>query len=236
MESNIQNTTERKYKYYDLVMVAFVTMLLCTNLIGASKVTTVLGYEFGAGTLFFPISYLFGDILTEVYGYARSRKVIWAGFIAMIFASLMSFIIINMPPAQSWTDQKAFETVFGTTWRITVGSLLAFWVGEFMNSFVLAKMKIKNSGRMLWLRFIISTMVGQCVDTVIFYPIAFYSIWETKLLITVMYHDYILKIVWEILAIPFTYMFVGFLKKAESEDYYDINTNFNPFSTEVIKK
>lgn len=175
-----QENAEKKYKYYDLVMAAFVTMLLCTNLIGASKVTTVLGYEFGAGTLFFPISYLFGDILTEVYGYARSRKVIWVGFIAMIFASLMSYIIINMPAAPSWTDQKAFETVFGTTWRITVGSLLAFWVGEFMNSFVLAKMKIKNSGKMLWLRFILSTMVGQGVDTMIFYPIAFYKIWETK--------------------------------------------------------
>ncbi|MBC7473150.1 MAG: queuosine precursor transporter [Candidatus Sericytochromatia bacterium] len=218
------------YKHYDVVMAAFVTILLCTNLIGASKVTTVLGYEFGAGTLFFPISYLFGDILTEVYGYANSRKVIWIGFIAMIFASVMSLVIINMPSASSWTDQKAFETVFGTTWRITVGSLFAFWVGEFMNSFVLAKLKIKTSGKKLWLRFILSTVVGQGIDTLIFYPVAFYGIWQTPLLLTVMTHDYFLKIVWEIIAIPLTYLIINFLKRSEQEDYYDYNTNFNPFS------
>ena len=226
---------KKQYKYYDVVMAAFVTMLLCTNLIGASKVTTVLGYEFGAGTLFFPISYIFGDILTEVYGYAGSRKVIWVGFAAMIFASAMSYVIISMPPAPDWHDQKAFETVFGTTIRITIGSLIAFWVGEFMNSYVLAKIKIKSAGKGLWFRLIASTTVGQAVDTAIFYPIAFYGIWETKLLFTVMYHDYFLKIIWEILATPFTYSIINFLKKAENEDYYDVHTNFNPFSTDVKK-
>ncbi|MFN8577930.1 MAG: queuosine precursor transporter [Candidatus Sericytochromatia bacterium] len=228
-------TEHRNYKYYDIVMSAFVAMLLCTNLIGASKVTTVFGYDFGAGTLFFPLSYVFGDILTEVYGYARSRRVIWVGFTAMIFASIMSYVIISMPPSADWHEQKSFEIVFGTTIRITIGSLIAFWVGEFMNSFVLAKLKIKTSGKMLWLRLILSTLVGQGVDTLIFYPIAFYKIWETPLLYTVMFHDYILKIIWEALATPFTYILINFLKRAEHEDYYDINTNFNPFSTQETK-
>lgn len=221
----------RNYKYYDIVMAAFVAMLLCTNLIGASKVTTIFGYDFGAGTLFFPISYIFGDVLTEVYGYSRSRRVIWVGFAVMIFASFMTYTIISMPPSKDWNDQKAFETVFGTTTRITIGSLIAFWAGEFMNSFVLAKIKIKMAGRMLWLRLIGSTIIGEAVDTAIFYPIAFYGIWETGLLTTVIFHDYILKIVWETVATPFTYILINFLKKSEHEDYYDTNTNFNPFST-----
>src|SRR6516225_11027366 len=169
----------RTYKYYDLVMAAFVTVLLCSNLIGAAKVATVgpfnlglfsLGpFTFGAGVLFFPISYIFGDVLTEVYGYARARKVVWAGFGAIIFASFMSWVVVSLPPAMGWNDQRAYESVFGQTPRIVFASLAAFFAGEFANSFVLAKMKILTSGRYLWTRTIGSTIVGEGVDSLVFY-------------------------------------------------------------------
>src|SRR6187549_2744145 len=140
----------RTYKYYDFVMAAFVTVLLCANLIGASKIATLFGFTFGAGVLFFPISYVFGDVLTEVYGYARARKVVWAGFGALLFASVMSAIVLAFPPAPGWPHQAAFETVFGGTPRIVLASLVAYFCGEFCNSYVLAKMKIRTSGRLLW--------------------------------------------------------------------------------------
>ena len=150
------------YRYYDLVMAAFVAVLLCSNLIGPAKIAQadfpLLGaISFGAGVLFFPISYVFGDILTEVYGYARARKVIWAGFGALLFASFMSAIVVALPPAPGWQNQSAYEIAFGSTWRIALASLIAFWFGEFVNSFVLAKMKIATAGRWLWTRTIGST-------------------------------------------------------------------------------
>src|SRR5687767_6207573 len=151
----------RNYKYYDLVMAGFVTVLLCSNLIGAAKLTTIWGYTFGSGVLFFPISYIFNDVLTEVYGYARARKVVWAGFGAMIFASFMSYVVVNLPPAAGWNDQPAYQAVFGSTWRIVAASITAFFVGEFANSFVLAKLKVATTGRFLWLRTITSTIVGE---------------------------------------------------------------------------
>src|SRR5215468_10816131 len=154
----------RLYKYYDLVMASFVTILLCSNLIGAAKVCTVWGFTFGAGVLFFPISYIFGDILTEVYGYARARKVVWAGFGAIIFASFMSWIVVSLRPAEGWNDQAAYRAVFGNTPRIVGASLTAFFAGEFANSFVLAKMKLLTSGKFLWMRTIGSTIVGEGVD------------------------------------------------------------------------
>jgi uncharacterized integral membrane protein (TIGR00697 family) len=219
----------RSYRYYDLVMASFVTVLLCSDLIGVSKVTVVKGYSFGAGVLFFPISYLFGDILTEVYGYAHSRKVIWAGFGALIFATFMSWIIRILPPAPDWPYQPAYETIFGETPRIVVAELVAFWAGEFSNSYVLARLKIVTEGRYLWSRTIGSTIVGEAVDTVIFYPIAFLGFWEGSLLVRVAVANYVIKVAWEVLATPLTYKIVGFLKRAESEDYYDRGTNFNPF-------
>ena len=166
------------YRYYDLITAAFVTVLLCSNLIGVHKVTNVSGFTFGAGVLFFPISYLFGDILTEVYGYARSRRVIWAGFGALIFASLMSFVVVNLPAAATMNPQQqaALETIFGQTPRIVAASLVAFFVGEFANSFVLAKMKLKTGGKFLWLRTIGSTIVGEAFDSLIFYPLAFLGV------------------------------------------------------------
>lgn len=223
----------QRYKYYDLLMAAFVTVLICANMIGAAKIVTVWGFTFGAGILFFPLSYLFNDILTEVYGYKHSRKVIWAGFIALAFASLMALLIVALPPASGWKDQVAYERVFGGTWRIVLASLIAFWAGEFVNSFVLAKLKVKTEGKFLALRTIASTVFGDAVDSLIFYPIAFYGIFSNELLITVMLTNYVLKVLWEVLATPLTYKVVGFLKRREQEDFYDVNTDFNPFSLKV---
>ncbi|MDQ4122015.1 MAG: queuosine precursor transporter [Acidobacteriota bacterium] len=213
-------------------MAAFVTVLLCSNLIGVHKVTTVSGFTFGAGVLFFPISYLFGDILTEVYGYARSRRVIWAGFGALIFASFMSLVIVNLPVAATMNPQQqaAIEMIFGQTPRIVAASLVAFFVGEFANSFVLAKMKLKTGGRFLWVRTVGSTIVGEAFDSLIFYPIAFLGVWSTEQVIQVMWSNYLLKVGWEVLATPATYGIVKFLKRVEHEDYYDRNTDFNPFT------
>ncbi len=222
----------RQYRYYDLVMAAFVTVLLCANLIGAAKRTQVFGLTFTSGVLFFPISYIFGDILTEVYGYARARKVVWAGFGALAFASFMSFTILAFPPAPGWPHQSAYETVFGGTPRIVLASLVAYFAGEFCNSFVLAKMKIATSGRMLWSRTIGSTIVGEAVDSAIFYPLAFLGAlgWATEDVVRVMIGNYLLKVSWEVLMTPVTYRVVNFLKRAEAEDYFDRHTDFTPFS------
>jgi uncharacterized integral membrane protein (TIGR00697 family) len=220
----------RTYRYYDLVMAAFVTVLLCANLIGASKIATVFGFNFGAGVLFFPISYVFGDVLTEVYGYARARKVVWAGFGALIFASVMSAIVLAFPPAPGWPHQAAFETVFGGTPRIAGASLISYFAGEFTNSFVLAKMKIATEGRFLWARTIGSTIAGELVDSAIFYPLAFLGVWSGAQVMAVMISNYAIKVGWEAVMTPVTYRVVGFLKRAEHEDYYDRGTDFTPFS------
>jgi len=231
---------KRRYKYYDLIMAAFVAVLLCSNLIGVHKVSSIEipfygTYIYGAGVLFFPISYLFGDILTEVYGYARSRKVIWAGFGALIFASLMAFVVTWLPAASTMDPekQKAIEMIFGQTPRIVLASLTAFWMGEFVNSFVLAKIKLWMSGRLLFIRTIASTIAGEIADSLVFYPIAFYGIWSNEQLISVMIGNYLIKVMWEVFATPFTYLIVGFLKRAEHEDYYDRDTDFNPFSLDA---
>jgi queuosine precursor transporter len=238
---------KRTYKYYDLIMAAFVAVLLCSNLIGVQKVTSINlpfygEYIYGAGVLFFPISYLFGDILTEVYGYARSRKVIWAGFGALIFASLMALVVTNLPlpvgvegeqMQGNLEKQRAIEMIFGQTPRIVLASLTAFWLGEFVNSFVLAKIKLWMSGKLLFIRTIASTIAGEIADSLIFYPLAFYGIWTNEQLISVMIGNYFIKVLWEVFATPFTYLIVGFLKKAEHEDYYDKDTDFNPFSLET---
>lgn len=218
-------------------MAAFVAVLLCANLIGVQKVSYVhlpfIGeYIYGAGVLFFPISYFFGDILTEVYGYKRSRRVIWAGFGALAFASLMAFIVTSLPAARTMSpeQQSAVNMMFGQTWRIVLASLLAFWLGEFANSFVLAKLKVFTEGKYLWTRTIGSTAVGEAVDSVIFYPLAFLGSWSTEQVISVMIGNYFIKVMWEVLATPLTYKVVAFLKRVEHEDYYDRETNFNPFT------
>lgn len=221
-------------------MAAFVTVLLCSNLIGVHKVSYIHlplygEYIFGAGVLFFPISYLFGDILTEVYGYKRSRRVIWAGFGALIFASLMAYVVTSLPAAATMSDEQksAVNTIFGQTPRIVIASLIAFWSGEFVNSFVLAKIKILTAGRRLWVRTISSTIFGEIVDSLIFYPVAFFGVWSNEQLISVMIGNYFIKVLWEVLATPFTYIIVGWLKRAENEDYFDYDTDFNPFSLET---
>lgn len=218
-------------------MAAFVAVLLCANLIGVHKVSTVdlpfYGeYIYGTGVLFFPLSYLFGDILTEVYGYARSRKVIWAGFGALIFASLMSYVVTTLPAAKTMSPetQAAVNLIFGQTWRIVAASLIAFWAGEFVNSFVLAKMKVLTAGKYLWMRTIGSTFAGEAVDSLIFYPIAFLGTWSTEQVVSVMIGNYFLKVFWEVIATPVTYRIVAFLKRAEHEDFYDRDTDFNPFT------
>jgi uncharacterized integral membrane protein (TIGR00697 family) len=226
----MDNNPRRQFKYYDFIMAIFVTVLLCSNLIGPAKIWTFWGYSFGAGILFFPISYLFGDILTEVYGYARARKVVWSGFGALLFASFMSWVVLALPSAQGWPHQEAHEIVFGTTPRIVLASITAYWVGEFSNSFVLAKMKILTKGRWLFTRTIGSTIVGTGIDSAIFYPVAFWGIWTNQQVFSVMLGNYVLKVLWETLATPFTYKIVAFLKSKEHEDYYDHDTNFTPFS------
>jgi hypothetical protein len=219
------------FRYYDLVMAAFVAILLLSNLIGAAKLSTVAGFTFGAGILFFPLGYVIGDVLTEVYGYARARRVIWTGFAALTFMAFMSYVVVAMPPADSWTGQAAYEEVFGSTWRIVVASITAFWAGEFVNSFVMAKMKVWTRGRMLWTRTIGSTFVGQGVDSLIFYPIAFLGIWTTQDVITVIVTNWALKVGWEAALTPVTYAVVNKLKAAEGVDLYDIETDFSPFAS-----
>ncbi|MGE4615937.1 MAG: queuosine precursor transporter [Gammaproteobacteria bacterium] len=228
-------------------MAGFVTVLLCSNLIGTAKVCEIdlpfalplIGATlvFGAGNIFFPISYIFGDILTEVYGYARARKVIWAGFGALIFAALMAQVIIHLPPSAAEpfnaTLQPALETVFGSTWRIVVASILAFWIGDFVNAYVMARMKLWTRGRYLWTRTIGSTILGQGVDSLVFYPIAFYGIWNTENLFSVLMFNFAFKTTVEALMTPATYAAVAYLKRAEGEDYYDDNTDFTPFSLET---
>jgi uncharacterized integral membrane protein (TIGR00697 family) len=224
----------RHYRYYDLCMVAFVTVLLCSNLIGPGKTCRIAGVTFGAGNLFFPISYIFGDVLTEVYGFARARKVIWAGFGAMIFATVMGLFVIHAPldPNEPYnqTIQPALEVVFGNTWRIVAGSIIAFWVGDFVNCFVMAKMKVWTKGRHLWTRTVSSTFFGQGVDSVLFYPIAFAGVWAPRTLVGVVVFNWLFKVTVEVVLTPVTYFVVGRLKRAEHEDYFDTKTQFTPFS------
>jgi len=227
----------RQYRYYDFVMAAFVTVLICSNLIGPAKIAQIelpiFGtVAFGAGALFFPISYVFGDILTEVYGYSRSRRVIWAGFGGLAFAAGMAWVVVHLPPAPFWNNQGAYETVFGSTWRIALASLLAFLCGEFVNSYTLAKMKIATAGRWLWTRTIGSTIVGEGVDSALFYPLAFYGsgLMPDEMLPNIILAQFLAKVAVEAVFTPVTYKVVAFLKHAEHEDYYDRHTDFNPFT------
>jgi uncharacterized integral membrane protein (TIGR00697 family) len=228
----------RRLKYYDYCMAAFAVILICSNLIGAGKVAQVnlplLGaVTFGAGILFFPLSYVLGDVLTEVYGYARARRVVWVGFAASVFAAGMAATVVAFPPAPDWQGQDALANVMGQAPRIFAASILAFWAGEFANAFVLARMKVWTKGRMLWTRTIGSTVVGQGVDSLIFYPIAFLGVWETKLVLTVMATNYLMKVLWEVVLTPVTYQVVGWIKNREGLDVFDVETDFTPFRTKV---
>jgi len=231
----------RSYRYYDLVVGGFVTVLLCSNLIGAGKTVHLSlpfgsSLSFGAGNLFFPVSYIFGDVLTEVYGYARARRAIWCGFGALLFATLMSYLIISLPadPDEPFNRvlQPALEVVFGGTGRIALGSVLAFWLGDFVNSYILARMKVATGGRFLWARTIGSTVAGQLVDSIVFYPVAFGGIWTAETLSKIIIFNWALKVTVEVVFTPMTYAVVNALKRAEHEDYFDVDTKFTPFSLE----
>jgi queuosine precursor transporter len=228
------------FRHYDLVMTAFVVILLLSNVIGAAKRAVIdlpgIGpWPFGAGILFFPLSYLLDDVLTEVYGYARARRATWAGFAGLLFMAGMEWVVVHLPPDAGWTGQGAYDYVFGSGWRIIGASLAAFWAGDFLNSFVLAKLKIATGGRWLWTRTIGSTVVGEGVDSLIFYPLAFWGLtdWPADAMLKVMATQFVLKTGWEVLLTPLTYAVVGFLKRAEGVDVFDEGTNFSPFRTAV---
>lgn len=230
--------SNHRFKYYDFAMAAFVAILVCSNLIGAAKLVQFFEFRigdwnlgmFGAGILFFPLSYVLGDVMTEVYGYARARRVVWAGFGAVLFMAFMSWVVVAMPPAPGWEGQAAYEAVFGLTPRIVFASVMAFWAGELANAFVMARMKVASQGKHLWRRTIGSTVVGQGVDSVIFYPVAFLGVWTTGQVVTVLLTNYLLKVLWEAAQTPVTYRVVAALKKAEGVDVYDTDTAFTPFS------
>ena len=229
------------FRYFDFAMAAFVAIILLSNVLGAGKVAEIwlpaldIYWPFGAGILFFPVSYVLGDVLTEVYGYARARRVIWAGFAALLFMAFMSWVVVALPPAPEWKNQGAYETVFGQVPRIVFSSIVAFWAGEFVNSFVLAKMKIRTGGRHLWMRTIGSTIAGEGVDSLIFYPLAFWGAegWTPGLVLTVLVTQWVLKVSWEVLLTPLTYAVIGFLKRREGVDVFDAHTNFTPFTARV---
>ncbi|MBB5709562.1 hypothetical protein FHT02_000784 [Sphingomonas xinjiangensis] len=227
-------------RYYDFVMAAFVAIILLSNVLGAGKVAQVwlpgVGqWPFGAGILFFPVSYVIGDVLTEVYGYARARRVIWAGTIAVLFMAFMSWVVVALPPAPGWNNQAAYQTIFGQVPRIVLASVCAFWAGEFVNSYVLARMKLLTQGRMLWARTIGSTIAGEGIDSLIFYPLAFLGAagWTSELVLTVLFTQWALKVAWEVVLTPVTYAIVGFLKRREGIDVYDRGTNFTPFAARL---
>nr|WP_308517667.1 queuosine precursor transporter [Sphingomonas limnosediminicola] len=227
------------FRYFDFLMVAFVVVLLLSNVIGAEKRSVIdvpgLGlWPFGAGILFFPISYVIDDVLTEVYGFARARRALWAGFAALLFMAVMEWTVVHLPVAEGWTGQAAYERVFGAGWRIILASMTAFFVGDFLNSVVLAKMKIWTNGKHLWTRTIGSTVVGEGADSLIFYPLAFYGMpdWPVSALGAVMLSQFVLKVSWEVLLTPVTYVVVGWLKRKEGVDVYDVGTNFTPFTIE----
>ncbi len=227
----------RTYKYFDFVMVAFVVVLICSNLIGPAKAAQIdlplLGaVTFGAGVLFFPISYIFGDILTEVYGYARARRVIWTGFAALLFAAVMAAVVVALPPAPTWENQKVYEIAFGNTWRIAGASMIAYFCGEFVNSYVLARMKVATEGRYMRTRFVASTVAGEAVDSALFYPLAFWNsgIMPNELVLTLVISQFVTKTLVEVAFLPLTTRIVTALKKAEQEDHYDRATDFNPFT------
>jgi hypothetical protein len=216
------------YRYFDLIMALFVAVLLISN-VASSKIVDVGPFTFDGGTLLFPISYIFGDILTEVYGYRRSRRVIWAGFACAGLMAAVFALVGALPPAEGWENQEAYEAILGTTPRIVLGSLIAYFAGEFSNSYTLAKMKIWTQGRWLWTRTIGSTLVGEGVDTVLFVTIAFAGTMPWSLFWSIVVSNYVFKVGLEAVMTPVTYQITGYLKRTENEDVYDVDTDFNPF-------
>jgi queuosine precursor transporter len=232
-------STVRRYKYLDALTTAFVVILLVSNLI-AQKVCLIGPFPLGrwsigpfavsGAVLLFPITYIFGDVFTEVYGYAASRRAIWLGFFGTALLYFMGAIVIKLPSAPGWQNQQAFATVFGFIPRILAASLIAFWAGEFANSYTMARMKLITDGRMLWTRTIGSTVVGQAVDTVLVIALTFGGIYPVRTLLNIMATGYALKVGYEVIATPLTYLVIHWLKRTEDSDAFDRHQSFNPFS------
>lgn len=226
---NIQKNMETKhFRYLDIITATFAVILILSN-IASAKILSLGWFSFDGGTIIFPLSYIFADILTEVYGYARARRVIWIGFALNLLMVLVFYAVGKLPPAMDWPFQESFMNILGIVPRIVVGSLAAYLIGEFMNSFFLAKLKVKTQGKYFWLRAIGSTMIGQLFDTTIFLLIAFARVLPWDLLLVVWVSNYVFKILTEIILLPATYRVTGYLKKKENEDYFDDDTNFSPF-------
>lgn len=219
---------QKSYKHLEVITAFFVAVILISN-VASTKILDFGFFTFDGGTLLFPLSYIFGDILTEVYGYKRSRKVIWLGFGAALLASAVFIIVGKLPPAGGWENQEAYDKILGLTPRIVLASLLAYFAGEFSNSYILAKIKIWMRGRRLWARTIGSTLVGEGLDTIIFILVAFWGVLPGSLLLTLIISNYFFKTGIEVLFTPATYKIVKWLKRSEGEDYYDYKTDFNPF-------
>ncbi|HBE78753.1 MAG TPA: transporter [Firmicutes bacterium] len=230
-----KNMEQRQYRYFDLILGLFVAILLISNLVSVKAVIipipfTGLHFTFDGGTLLFPFSYIFSDILTEVYGYERSRRVIWSGFAALLLMALVIWLVGVIPADPLWKMQGAYQNLLMTAPRIAIASIIAYFAGEFSNSYILSRMKIRTHGKYLWTRTIGSTVVGELVDSALFVVIAFYGVWDQALLITVLISNYIFKTLYEIIATPLTYAIIGWLKKHEQEDHYDYNADYNPFT------
>lgn len=217
------------YQYFDVLVALFVGVLLISN-VASTKILSLWKFTFDGGTILFPLSYIFGDILTEVYGFRQSRKVIWLGFFMALMMSLVLYIVQLLPPAADWPNQKAFETILGFVPRIVLASLLAYFAGEFSNSVILSRLKIYTRGKFLWIRTVLSTLVGEGIDTTVFCFVAFYGVLPPPVLWAVVVSNYIFKCSVEILFTPVTYLIVGFLKKREKADVYDYGIIYNPFT------
>jgi len=219
---------QNSFKYYDVIACLFVAVLIVSN-IASAKVSHIGPFDFDGGTVLFPIAYIFDDILTEVYGYAKSRKIIWLGFFSLIVMAVTLAAVQYLPSAPGWTNQAAYEAVVGFVPRIVVASMTAYWLGEFLNSFVLAKMKLWTNGKYLWTRTVGSTVAGEAIDSIAFTLIAFFGVLPLATVFNIMATIYVFKVLYEIIATPVTYKIISFLKKSESADYYDRGTNFTPF-------
>ncbi len=222
----------RVFKYYDLLASIFIVVLVISNLVG-QKICAFGPFRVSGAQLLFPITYIFGDVFTEVYGYGGSRRIIWIGFTANFVMAVLGNIIVALPAAPEWKNQEAFATVFHQVPRLVAASLIAYWCGEFANSFTLAKMKLLTGGKWLWTRTVGSTVVGQAVDTVILVMVAFTGEVTGPGLVRLILSAYSFKVVYEVIATPLTYAIVGFLKRTEGVDKFDYDTRFTPFSTQI---
>ena len=223
----------KSFQYYDILSSAFVAVLLVSNIV-APKFIALGPLKFSGAQILFPITYIFGDIFTEVYGYAASRRVIWNGFFASILLAAISYIVVKMPPGPGWNNQAAYETVLGVVPRAVFASLVAYWAGEFANSFTLARMKVLTRGKYLWTRTVGSTVVGQAVDTMLVIFIIFVGTMPLSNMLEMMVDGYIFKVLYEAAATPLTYLVVNTLKRLEGVDVMDENTNFNPFAVTPV--